>query len=256
MNLPARHPAMSERLALRWLPYETASGPQHMAADETLLLSAVAGTASLRWYGWSEATVSLGYFQPERCRQQDPQLAGLPYVRRPSGGALLVHHQEITYALALPAAWVGRSASAWLWRWHQVLATALRRLGLPVEQQEKSPPAGAAEEVLCFRQPSTGDLLLSGAKIVGSAQRRHRGALLQHGSLLLAASPYAPSLPGIRELTSRQLDLPALFSLLNEQIQEQLSWQSAPGDWTAEERACRRRLVEEKYSQASWNARR
>src|SRR5205814_9219218 len=87
----------------RLLPYAVADGPHNMAADEVLLESAAAGIASLRFYGWSEATLSLGYFQPERLRHEDERLTGLPYVRRPSGGATLVHHHEVTYALALPA---------------------------------------------------------------------------------------------------------------------------------------------------------
>ena len=48
--------------------------------------------------------------------------------------------------------------------------------------------------LLCFQHLTPGDLLLQGAKVVGSAQRRHRGALLQHGGILLAASPHAPEL--------------------------------------------------------------
>jgi len=65
----------------RLLPHVAADGPHNMAADEVLLESAAAGVASLRFYDWSEPTVSLGYFQPRGAR-----LAGLPYVRRPSGG--------------------------------------------------------------------------------------------------------------------------------------------------------------------------
>ena len=58
-----------------------------MAADEALVRSAAEGIASLRFYGWSAATLSLGYFQPHSTRFSDPLLAALPWVRRPSGGA-------------------------------------------------------------------------------------------------------------------------------------------------------------------------
>ena len=71
---------------LRLFPYQVADGPHNMAADEVLLEAAVAGVASLRFYGWSEPTVSLGYFQP-RTASAAPCLAGLPWVRRPSGRA-------------------------------------------------------------------------------------------------------------------------------------------------------------------------
>ena len=52
------------------------------SADETLLLSAQDGVASLRFYQWSPATLSLGYFQPASSRLSDPRLAPLAYVRR------------------------------------------------------------------------------------------------------------------------------------------------------------------------------
>src|SRR5712671_6762185 len=109
----------------RLVPYAVAEGPHNMAADEALLEAAAAGRASLRFYGWSEATVSLGYFQAEALRRQDPRLAGLPYVRRPSGGATLVHHHEVTYALALPAGPPWQSGVSWLGRMHVVIAAAL-----------------------------------------------------------------------------------------------------------------------------------
>src|SRR5712691_9259535 len=86
----------------RLLPFTTAAGPWHMAADEVLLETAAAGVASLRFYTWSPPTLSLGYFQPAASRLADPLLADLPWVRRASGGEALVHDRELTYALALP----------------------------------------------------------------------------------------------------------------------------------------------------------
>src|SRR5262249_20087454 len=88
---------------VRLLPLEIADGATNMAADEVLLEGAVAGTAALRFYGWSEPTLSLGYFQPESERHTDAQLSPLPVVRRATGGSALVHDHELTYALALPA---------------------------------------------------------------------------------------------------------------------------------------------------------
>ena len=79
-----------------------------MALDEVLLEGAILGEASLRFYQWREPTVSLGYFQPYAAAAG---LAGLPLVRRPTGGDLLVHHHELTYTLAL-AALAARIASA------------------------------------------------------------------------------------------------------------------------------------------------
>lgn len=226
-----------------------------MAADEALLESAAAGTASLRFYAWEPATVSLGYFQPERLRRDDPLLAELPYVRRPSGGATLVHHHEVTYALALPAGRPWQTGASWLERMHGIIAAALARLGVTATPQSAGldqPFAG----FLCFRHVTTGDLLIGTAKVTGSAQRRQRGALLQHGAILLATSPYAPVLPGIRELTGRTLDPAATCAAVAEEFARQTGWVLTPGPWTDAELRRTDVLAREKYGHPSWNARR
>src|SRR5207244_6408467 len=99
-----------------------------MAADEVLLQAAGAGQLALRFYGWQQATVSLGYFQAAACRRADPLLTTLPYVRRPTGGATLVHHHELTYALALPEQVRRAGSEPWLLYMHGIIAAALKRL--------------------------------------------------------------------------------------------------------------------------------
>src|SRR5256885_1114818 len=123
--MPARNVNNLVMNHVRLLPLETADGATNMAADEVLLEAAVAGSAALRFYQWSEATLSLGYFQPEAIRRSDPLLAELPWVRRPSGGSALIHHYELTYALALPAGfdWQPKGQS-WICRFHSVIAAA------------------------------------------------------------------------------------------------------------------------------------
>lgn len=248
-----------ETLTCRLLPYAVADGPHNMAADEVLLESAGAGVTSVRFYGWSAATLSLGYFQPERVRYQDERLAGLPLVRRPSGGATLIHHLEATYALALPAGspWQkpNEKVSVWLSRFHTIIAAALGDLSVPVQAA-----SGQEETVfhgfLCFQHHTAGDLIIGRDKVVGSAQRRHQGALLQHGAILLAASPHAPVLPGIRELTGRSLTVPETCAAFRDQLIRQTGWILAPGDWTGPERRRLEELVQRKYTQPGWNRKR
>src|SRR5437763_11931797 len=127
-----------------------------MATDEALLESALAGVATLRFYGWSEPTLSLGYFQSHTVRLADPLLAELPFVRRPSGGDTLVHHHELTYALALPRTWQGDRP--WLVRMHEVIRNALAGFGVAAhlfEPTDLSQPRGP----LCFRHFTSGDLM-------------------------------------------------------------------------------------------------
>src|SRR5688572_17593274 len=114
----------------RVLPDLESDGTRQMAADETMLLAALGGTASLRFYTWATPTVSLGYFQPESARLADPLLNELPFVRRHSGGAALVHDREVTYAIALPAGAPWQTAESWVCRFHHVVVAALAGFGV------------------------------------------------------------------------------------------------------------------------------
>jgi lipoyl(octanoyl) transferase len=240
--------------AVRLLPYAAADGPTNMAADEALLESAGAGVASLRFYGWSEATVSLGYFQPER-RRREAGLAHLSFVRRPSGGDALVHHHELTYALGLPAGAPWQVGEPWPVRMHRIIAGALSRSG--VAARLHVPNDGRPfDGFLCFQHVTSGDLLVGPSKVVGSAQRRRGGAILQHGGVLLAASSHTPQLPGLRELCGRVLADHDLCEALAEEWTADTGWPLEPGDWTAGERDRWARLAREKYGRPEWNAKR
>lgn len=245
----------------RFLTHGVADGAHNMAADEVLLEAAVAGLASLRLYSWSSATVSLGYFQTTRSRL-DERLAELPYIRRPSGGMTLVHHHELTYAVALPAAapWQSKADRPWLCRMHDIIADALRGLGVATAAACATPRlrSGLARKAssLCFQHVTTGDLLLAEAKVVGSAQRRQRGALLQHGAILLAASPHAPDVAGILELTGRRLDVAEVADALTQSWTRNTGWRLAAANWSGVEQHRVDELVLTKYGRPTWNDRR
>jgi lipoate-protein ligase A len=276
-------------VACRLLPFAVAGGPHNMAADELLLEAAEGGMASLRLYGWTTATLSLGYFQREQLRLSDPLLAPLPFVRRPSGGDTLVHHYEVTYAIGLPASLARPSRQPWLCRMHEIIAEALGELGVaarlfhpgaatplhtcdtnshppeaPARVKDTRVPrrgsgpakAGALPGPLCFRHFTPGDLLIGAAKVVGSAQRRRRGALMQHGGILLAGSPHTPSLPGIRELTGHDLKVDAVCAAVADGFARRTGWSLTPGDWSAAEHRRLEGLVAGKYSLDAWNRKR
>lgn len=247
--------ALSARVACRLLPWSAADGPTNMSADEALLESAAAGVASLRFYGWSTPTLSLGYFQPQAARHNEEVFSELPYVRRPSGGDALVHDHEVTYALALPAQLAGQSepASNWLYRMHGVIAHALSDLGVATDscKQEKR-----FSPFLCFAHHACGDLLIGSAKVVGSAQRRHRGAFVQHGAVLLARSPHTPSLPGIVELTGKALTAAETCAAVMGSFARITGCTLEPGEWEAAERQRVQQLEETKYRSGAWNDKR
>ncbi|HLN26806.1 MAG TPA: biotin/lipoate A/B protein ligase family protein [Gemmataceae bacterium] len=239
----------------RVLPYEAASGPHNMAADEALLESAASGIASLRFYGWSQPTLSLGYFQPEQLRRSDRLRAKLPFVRRATGGAALVHHLEVTYALALPAGPSWHAGESWPCRMHRIIITALGELGV---RASALPCANelAFTGLLCFKHQTPGDLLIGSDKIVGSAQRRQRGALLQHGGILLARSPYAPELPGILELSGRNLPAEEVCKTVTAHFARDTGWNMTGAAWSAAERQRTAELAASKYANDAWNYKR
>jgi lipoate-protein ligase A len=194
-------------------PYEIASGPANMALDEALL-DAVAGlgqqTAVLRTYGWSEPTLSLGYFQPLAQVQADSRWRNLPIVRRPTGGGAIWHHHELTYALALPREHpLARPGSRLYREIHGAIMDGLVGFGIRADRSgEVFPPADCerSRPLLCFTDRSPEDILFQGVKVVGSAQRRRGGAILQHGSILLARSSQTPELEGLCDVADLSSD--------------------------------------------------
>lgn len=248
-------PFQSVLAVIRLLPYSIAPGPANMAADEALLCSAANGAASLRFYGWTSATLSLGYFQPAAIRLANPRLARLPFVRRPSGGATLVHHREITYALALPKGAFWQTGESWLVRMHRIIAAALADLGVRGVSFVGGESARHGE-FLCFQQFTPGDVLCGGRKIVGSAQRKHHQALMQHGSVLLAQSNFTPELPGICELADTTIDPQTLCAALAAAFAEATGWEVQPSDWTEAEKKKGAELAVEKYASPAWNEKR
>ncbi len=243
-------------LSCRLLPFADAGAAQNMAADEALLHTAAEGVASLRFYTWTEPTLSLGYFQAAAPARGLPRLGQLSWVRRPSGGAALVHHYELTYALALPPAspWQYRDRP-WLPRMHRIVQAALAACGVATQLCPAEAERGQGE-ALCFLHHTANDLLIAHSKICGSAQRKHRGALLQHGSILLACSPATPQLPGIAELTGKRLTLEEVQATLTELLAHHTGWTIVSSHWTAGENQRMTTLAEQKYASQAWNARR
>lgn len=245
--------ASRQALACRRLPDAVADGPGNMAADEALLATAAdEGRASLRFYRWSEPTLSLGYFQPSA-----PALAaqpGLAWVRRPSGGAALVHYHEWTYALALPPGrdWQPPGVS-WICRFHHIIRQALEQYGVLPHLCQHEHKHG---EVLCFLHHTPGDLILGGSKVAGSAQRKVRGAVLQHGGILLTASPHTPQLPGILDLGGPVTLMNDLPDAVCEAFTAATGWRLEPDTLSAREEAVRAELLADRYRSDAWNRRR
>ena len=183
------------------LETEPQSGVWNMAVDEALLQTAISeGTATLRWYRWKEATVSLGYFQKSADFSVDAVLSKLPVVRRLSGGGAILHDSEWTYSLTIPSTQQLFTVPEELYDIvHESLAESLNGLGFPLSIRGESTKL-TEEPLLCFQRRDSHDLVVGGQKVVGSAQRRRRGAVLQHGSLILHTSALAPQVAGLADI--------------------------------------------------------
>ncbi|MDA0836134.1 MAG: hypothetical protein O2955_15215 [Planctomycetota bacterium] len=179
-----------------------------MAADEVLLESALNDSiCTLRWYRWSEPTVSLGYFQTAlkaENRETTSGIKSLPQVRRLSGGGAILHHHEWTYSLAIPSLHELASHPEKIYgRVHAQLINWMHDRGLAARLRNEAFDK-KGEPFLCFGRGDPNDIMIDIHKVVGSAQRRRRGAIMQHGSLLLARSEYAPEFPGLLDLGLRE----------------------------------------------------
>jgi lipoate-protein ligase A len=163
-----------------------------MAVDHALLESVQHGSLpALRLYRWRPACLSFGrnqlargYYDPERARA-----AGIDIARRPTGGLAVLHDCELTYSIAVPLRFCGgpRQAYATI---NCALVQGLLELGVPAALAPVGPrrPPSLADNQPCFHTAAAGEVVACGRKLVGSAQRAERGALLQHGSILLDGS--------------------------------------------------------------------
>lgn len=174
--------------ALRWriLVDPPSSGSTNMAVDHALAACLSPGEAVLRIYRWSGPTVSFGRNEPAHGRY-GPALgrsAGIEFVRRPTGGRAVLHDRELTYAAVLPCPSRGGLKAAY-GLINRGLVEALSSLGVPAQMAAGQGPPAGPDSGPCFDEPAPGEVTVAGRKLVGSAQARLEGALLQHGSLLI-----------------------------------------------------------------------
>lgn len=178
-------------LPARWRTMRSApaSGAHNMAVDSVLLAAARDAHAVGVWrtYAWSAPTISFGRHEAARAHFSAASIAAaeLSAVRRPTGGRALLHGGDVTYSVAMPL----DSRTPWTAAYravNAVLLAALRALGVDAHLAlAAATPSVRPDGALCFAQPARGEIVVDGAKLVGSAVWREHGAYLQHGSILL-----------------------------------------------------------------------
>jgi len=153
----------------------------------------------MRLYGWHPHTVSLGSFQRWVDFSETPELSHWPVVRRPSGGGAIIHGTDLTYGLAVPGShdW-SRGTEKLYTAVHGALVEELSERHLSARMVDAT-SRETEQSFYCFNRRAFGDLVVEDAsgtsphgnhKILGSAQRRLSGVVLQHGSLLLHRNPH------------------------------------------------------------------
>ena len=219
-----------------------------MAIDEAIFIGRekLGLPATLRFYGWRPAAVSIGYFQ----RIEDPSLQEykrqkLTIVRRFTGGGAILHKNEITYSLACPTnefiAFSNIEKTQQLV--HQAIILALQSLRINAQLKRKQ--TKKPDPYFCFVNPAKDDVVEDGQKIVGSAQRRRNRTFFQHGSIKIS--------PEIKEEKKNRGEI---IDSLGLGFEKKFGIRLLPGQLTREEVKLSRELREVKYSTRSWNYRR
>jgi lipoate-protein ligase A len=265
----------------RLLVHEPARGATNMAVDEAIALEVAARRSppTFRLYAWEPACVSLGRNQPygsidgERCAR-----LGYDVVRRPTGGRAILHTDELTYSLVAPddhPLMQGMILEVYLVI-SRGLVAGLERLGLSAQTAPESNRVGPDASAACFEAPSAYEIVVQGRKLLGSAQNRRAGYVLQHGSLPLVGdlsrlvdclttaseeerAALRKSLAGhavtVEEALGRAVDFDEAVAAMAAGIEEGLGIRLDAGALTEEEERCAMQLAREKYGDDAWTRR-
>jgi len=183
-------------------------GRSNMAIDAALLDEIEQSSevrTIVRFYSWRKPTISLGRHQKiEHAVDARYCLAnGIDIVHRPTGGRAVLHDDELTYAVVSnDSSRFGDTIYGNYKRVSEALCLGYTRLGVPAvlaPDTRKTPAASNGGDPPCFLSPARYELMVSGRKIVGSAQRRVRRSFLQHGSMPITCN---------REVLARVTRLP------------------------------------------------
>lgn len=227
-----------------------------MAMDEALLVSG--GPPTLRLYEWSPPGLSIGFFQEVAPFREIPGDHVL--VRRPTGGGAIYHGHEVTFSLTLDTSLLPGSVADSYRLIHTAVASALRQVGVSVQQMEEHSPRDDSKSPWCFADPRPPDLVDGETrKILGSAQRRirrPRPRTLNHGSLVLSRPAATPFCAAVADQVSPDDARGDLEDGLSREIAAGLGLRPQPCRITDAELASARDLMDRRYGNPSFTNRR
>ena len=255
-----------------------------MAVDEAIMLLHGKNEVppTLRFYSWEPAALSLGYFQRAKTEidYQKCQEMGVDLVRRLTGGRAILHDRELTYSIIIREDYnlLANSIEKSYQQISKGLVKGLQRLRIPAELKavERGKKAPSGHSAACFDAPSWYEVILNNKKLIGSAQRRKDGTILQHGSLPLAVdtekifkllnySSESERKKARRIFTAKSTSLKKagyqfsqteLEKALTSGLAQTLEIEFEKGNLTETEKELAQQLAEEKYRGKNWTYKR
>jgi len=264
-------------------------GATNMAIDEAILHALADGLSrpTLRLYQWDPPCLSLGYNQ--HYAEVDEAACvrlGYTWVRRPTGGRAILHTDELTYSVIVPAG-EPRVEGGIVESYRRLsagLLAGLRMLGADVFQAQTEKALNDQKSAVCFDTPSNYEITVDGKKLIGSAQVRRRGMVLQHGTLpltgdlgrIFACLPAGKDgsdgtdLPQpdptatdwllaractLEQALGRRVSFDAAAQALAQGFASALNLRLEPGQLSEDERVLAERLQREQYANENWKRR-
>jgi lipoyl(octanoyl) transferase len=267
----------------------------NMAVDEAIMIAHKNGLVppTIRFYQWSPPAVSLGYFQDlkKEINVKVCQEIGIDIVRRPTGGKAVLHDQELTYSFIIKEndPLVNDSILETYKKISGGIIRGLSYLGIkaelvPLRDKLENNLLGRSDKArihhldfksICFSVPSQYEVQVEGKKIVGSAQVRKGGVVLQHGSLLIKLEKDKlfsvfnfPSVQireklkskfkatSLEEILKRKIDFSELSNILPRGFEEEFGVRLIESKLTEPEEKIFKDLLGNKYLTYEWNYKR
>jgi len=256
------------------------NGPMNMAIDEAIAIEVSKGDSppTLRFYRWDPPTLSLGYFQKANKEVDFDGLKkrGVGLVRRPTGGRAVLHDEEITYSIILKEDYknIPYSITESYRVLSEPLLNGLKRMGLEPYMMKPLNTGRNHTTSACFDAPSSYEIIVNNKKIIGSAQKRFYGVILQHGSI-----PYRMDIdklfdclrfddPGRKEILKRYFKMKA--TSIFDELGKELTWEEMTSIFieeyrkhfnvdivytglTDQELELSKELYKQKYNTDQWN---
>jgi len=168
---------------MKYIKYGIHEGKENMQIDSDLLENAIKTQTSepiFRLYGWKPRCISLGR------NQNDMEIDGVDVVRRVTGGRALLHDDEVTYSYITPISIVpdGESITKSYKYISGILVDFFKTLGVELSFGGETENSKNIRHEYCMLISTGADVCYNGRKIIGSAQFRKNGYILQHGSIL------------------------------------------------------------------------